>query len=46
MMLHTVLLGRDSWVRFNIPSYSSLPPRPLNHQVFGEVEYLTTPRQA
>ena len=45
MMQHTVLLGRDSWVRFDIPSYSSLPPRPLDHLFFGEVECLTTPRQ-
>ena len=38
MMQHAVLLGRDSWVRFNSPSYRSLPPQPSDQRAFGELE--------
>ena len=36
-MVHAVLLGRDSWMRFNSRSYRPLPPRPSDHLVFGEL---------
>ena len=38
VMQHAVLLGRDSWMRFNHRSYRSLPPRPSDHRIFGERE--------
>ena len=34
---HAVLLGRDSWMRFNTRSYCPLPPRPQDNRVFGEL---------
>ena len=34
---HAVLLGRDSWMRFNTRSYRALLPRPLNSRVLGEL---------
>ena len=37
VMQHAVLLGRDSWMRFNSRSYPSLPPRPSDQRVFGEL---------
>ena len=37
-MQHAVVLGRDSWMRFINRSYRSLPPRPSDHQIFGELE--------
>ena len=37
-MQHAVLLGRDSWMRFNSFSYRSLPPWPSDQRVFGELE--------
>ena len=37
-MQHAVLLGRDSWVRLSSRSYRSLPPRPSDQRVFGELE--------
>ena len=36
-MQHAVLLGRDSWMRFNTRSYRSFPPRPLDQRAFGEL---------
>ena len=36
-MQHAVLLGRDSWMRFNTRSYRALPPRPLDNRVLGEL---------
>ena len=30
--------GRDSWMRFNNRSHRSLPPRPSDHRIFGELE--------
>ena len=36
-MQHDVLLGRDSWMRFNDRSYRKLPPRPGNNRVLGEL---------
>ena len=36
-MQHAVLLGRDSWMRFNSRSYRALPPHPHDHRVFGEL---------
>ena len=36
-MQHAVLLGRDSWMRFNTRSYRALPPRPHDNRVFGEL---------
>ena len=36
-MQHAVLLGSDSWMRFNTRSYRTLPPRPHDHRVFGEL---------
>ena len=38
VMQRAVLLGRDSWMRFNNRSYRSLPPRPSDHRTFGELE--------
>ena len=32
-----VLLERDSWMRFNDRSYRTLPPRPGNNRVWGEL---------
>ena len=37
VMLHAVLPGRDSWMRFNTRSYRALPPRPHDRRVFGEL---------
>ena len=37
VMQHAVLLGRDSWMRFNTRSYRALPPRPHDNRVFGEL---------
>ena len=37
VMQHAVLLGRDSWKRFNNRTYRSLPPRPSDHRIFGEL---------
>ena len=37
-MQHAVLMGRDSWMRFNFRSYRSLPPWPSDHRFFGELE--------
>ena len=34
---HAVLLGRDSWVRFNRCSCHSLPPVPPGPRIFGEL---------
>ena len=36
-MQHAVLLGRDSWIRFNTRSNPSFPPRPSDQRVFGEL---------
>ena len=36
-MQHTVLLGRDSWMRFNTRSHGGLPPRLHNNRVLGEL---------
>ena len=36
-MQHDVLLGRDSWVRFNDRSYRTLAPRPENNRALGEL---------
>ena len=36
-MQHAVLLGRDSWMRFNPRSYRALPPRPHDNRFFGEL---------
>ena len=38
VMQHAVLMGRDSWMRFNFRSYRSLPPWPSDHRFFGELE--------
>ena len=38
VMQHAVLLGRDSWMRFNNRTYRVLPPRPSDHRIFGELE--------
>ena len=38
VMQHAVLLGRDSWMRFNNNSYRSLPPRPSDCRMFDELE--------
>ena len=38
VMQHAVLLGRDSWMRFNSRSYRFLPPRPSDQRVSGELE--------
>ena len=37
-MQHAVMLGRDSWMRFNYRTYRSLPPRLTDHRIFGELE--------
>ena len=37
VMQHAVLLGRDSWIRFNTRSYRALPPRPHDYRVFCEL---------
>ena len=37
-MQHAVLLGRDSWMRFNKRSSRSLPPRSSDHRIIGELE--------
>ena len=37
VMQHAVLLGRDSRMRFNSRSYRSLPPRPSDKRVLGEL---------
>ena len=36
-MQHDVLLGRDSWMRFNDRSYRTLAPSPESHRVLGEL---------
>ena len=36
-MQHAVLLGRESWMRFNTRSYRALPPRPLDNRVLDEL---------
>ena len=36
-MQHAVLLGRDSWMRFNTRSHRALTPRPHDNRVFGEL---------
>ena len=36
-MQHAVLLGRDSWMRFNTRSYRALPLRPPDNRVLGEL---------
>ena len=36
-MQHAVLLGRDSWMRFNTRSYRALPPSPPDNRVSGEL---------
>ena len=36
-MQHAVLLGRDSWMRFNARSYRALPPRPRDNLVLGKL---------
>ena len=33
-----MLLGRDSWMRFTNRTYRSLPPRPSDYRIFGELE--------
>ena len=38
-MQRAVLLGRDSWMRFNTGSYRALPPRPLDDRVLGELTF-------
>ena len=37
VMQHAVLLGRDSWISFNTSSYRTLPSRPHDNRVFGEL---------
>ena len=34
-MQHNVLLGRDSWMRFNDRSYRTLSPRPEDNRIWG-----------
>ena len=41
-MQHAVLLGRDSWMRFNTRSYRALPPRPHDNWVFAELSHHAT----
>ena len=36
-MQHDVLLGRDSWMRFQDRSYRTLAPCPINNRVLGEL---------
>ena len=36
-MQHAVLLGRDSWMRFSERSYRTLPPRPSDNRVLGNL---------
>ena len=38
VLQRAVLLGRDSWMRFNNRSYRSLPRRPSDNQIFIELE--------
>ena len=38
VMQQAVLLGRDNWMRFSNRSCRSLPPRPSDHRMFGELE--------
>ena len=38
VMQPKVLLGRDGWRHCNTLSYRSLPPRPSDHRMFGELE--------
>ena len=38
VMQHVVLLGRESWMRFNSRSNRSLSPRPSDQRVFGELD--------
>ena len=38
VMQHAVLLGRDNWMRFKNRSYRSLPSRPSDDRMFGELE--------
>ena len=37
-MQHAVLLGRDSWMRFNTRSYRALLPRPVDNRVLSELK--------
>ena len=37
VMKYAVLLGRDSWMRFNTRSYRALPPRPHDNRFCGEL---------
>ena len=37
VMQHEVLLDRDSWMRFNNRTYRFLPPRAMDHRMFGEI---------
>ena len=44
-MQHAVLLGHNSWMRFNTRSHRALPPCPHYNRVFGELtlsHYATT----
>ena len=36
-MQHDVLLGRDSWMRFNNRPYRTLAPRPEYNRILGEL---------
>ena len=36
-MQHAVLLGRDIWMRFRERSYRTLPPRPSDNRVLGDL---------
>ena len=38
-MQHAVLLGCDSWMRFNNRAYRALPPRPHDNRGFGEITF-------
>ena len=46
VMQHAVLLGRDSWMRFNTRSYRAMTPRPHDNRVSASWRYPATPRQA
>ena len=43
---HSVLLGRDSWMRFNTRSYRAMNSRPHDNRVSASWCYPATPRQA
>ena len=38
-MQNEVLLGCDSGMRFNNRTYRFLPPRAMDHRMFGEIEW-------